>query len=224
MKTRTRIGAMILVLALLCAVPVGGETETLTVIDTSLANHLKNDAPEEILDVVIWLPQADWGVGESLPQYKGKIVSNITILDFRYEYGLYEFFDKERDSSTLAVISDRTWFEKEYGVSLDGPTSFGGNYWATMSIDEINLLISKNPDAFLGMVPPSGIERPMGPKGDADENVKVDSSDARLVLQYAVGKTTNARFISKYNADFDSNGVIDSADARQILQKAVGKL
>ncbi len=59
--------------------------------------------------------------------------------------------------------------------------------------------------------------------GDADGDGKVDSTDARLVLQHAVGKIDkNALDVAA--ADADGDGKIDSTDARLILQKAVGKI
>ena len=59
--------------------------------------------------------------------------------------------------------------------------------------------------------------------GNVDGNGKVDSTDARLVLQLAVGKI-QADAIDKAAADVDGNGKVDSTDARLILQFAVGKI
>lgn len=57
-------------------------------------------------------------------------------------------------------------------------------------------------------------------KGDADGDGDVDSADARLVLQAAVGKVTLTEK-QKVAADTDGDGDADSADARGILQKAI---
>ncbi len=59
-------------------------------------------------------------------------------------------------------------------------------------------------------------------KGDVDSDGKVDSTDARLVLQAAVGKVTLTEK-QKPAADMNGDGAVDSTDAREILQKAVGK-
>ena len=59
--------------------------------------------------------------------------------------------------------------------------------------------------------------------GDVDGNDKTDSTDARLVLQYAVGKIDDTA-LNTAVADVDGNGKVDSTDARMILQKAVGKI
>ena len=59
--------------------------------------------------------------------------------------------------------------------------------------------------------------------GDVDGNGKIDSTDARLVLQLAVGKIQQNTIIYAA-ADVDGNGKVDSTDARLILQYAVGKI
>ena len=59
--------------------------------------------------------------------------------------------------------------------------------------------------------------------GDVDENGKIDSTDARLTLQYAVGKI-DATKLNAALADVDGNNKTDSTDARLILQYAVGKI
>lgn len=60
-------------------------------------------------------------------------------------------------------------------------------------------------------------------RGDVDGNGTVDSTDARLLLQYAVGKV-DASAIDLAAADVDGSGTADSTDARWILQYAVGKI
>ncbi len=59
--------------------------------------------------------------------------------------------------------------------------------------------------------------------GNVDGNGTIDSTDARLVLQLAVGKI-DADAIDQAAADVDGNGKVDSTDARLILQFAVGKI
>ncbi len=59
--------------------------------------------------------------------------------------------------------------------------------------------------------------------GDVDGGGKVDSTDARLVLQYAV-KKIEATALDTTVADVDGNGKVDSTDARLILQYAVRKI
>lgn len=58
-------------------------------------------------------------------------------------------------------------------------------------------------------------------RGDVNGDSKVTSSDALLVLQYAVGQT---KTIDKVRADVDSSGTINSGDALIILQICVGLL
>jgi len=59
--------------------------------------------------------------------------------------------------------------------------------------------------------------------GDVDNNGKVDSTDARLVLQFAVKKITPSA-LNLDVADVDNSGKVDSTDARLILQYAVKKI
>ena len=59
--------------------------------------------------------------------------------------------------------------------------------------------------------------------GDVNSDGKIDSTDARLVLQYAVGKVTAAA-LNTAAADVNDDGKTDSTDARLILQYAVGKI
>lgn len=59
--------------------------------------------------------------------------------------------------------------------------------------------------------------------GDVNGDTKVDSTDARLTLQYAVGKI-DANALDLAASDVDGDGKTDSTDARLILQYAVGKI
>jgi len=59
--------------------------------------------------------------------------------------------------------------------------------------------------------------------GDVDGSGRVDSTDARLTLQYAVQKIT-ADGLEIAAADVDGSGRVDSTDARLILQYAVMKI
>lgn len=58
-------------------------------------------------------------------------------------------------------------------------------------------------------------------RGDADEDGKVNSSDALLVLQYAVGKVDEEEINWQW-ADLNGDDEINSSDALRILQIAVG--
>ena len=67
------------------------------------------------------------------------------------------------------------------------------------------------------------LDKPTVLYGDVNADGRVDSSDARVVLQTAVGKLalTEDRTAA---ADVDGSQTIDSSDARYILQKSVQKL
>ena len=60
--------------------------------------------------------------------------------------------------------------------------------------------------------------------GDADEDFDITSTDARLVLQYAVGKADDDEDGPDLYYDVDNDKKITTTDARLILQAAVGKL
>ncbi len=64
---------------------------------------------------------------------------------------------------------------------------------------------------------------PQGPAGDVDGNSEINSTDARLTLQYSVKKIT-ADKLNLLLADVDGNGEVNSTDARLILQYAVKKI
>jgi len=59
--------------------------------------------------------------------------------------------------------------------------------------------------------------------GDVNGDGVIDSTDARLVLQYAVGKI-DAAALNTAAADVNGDNKVDSTDARLILQHAVGKI
>ena len=63
--------------------------------------------------------------------------------------------------------------------------------------------------------------------GDVTGDKEVTTTDARLILQYAVGKRNYDRLASEYSyarhlADMDGDGEITTTDARLVLQAVVG--
>ncbi|MBE6768302.1 MAG: DUF2961 domain-containing protein [Ruminococcaceae bacterium] len=69
----------------------------------------------------------------------------------------------------------------------------------------------------------SGTPLPMLLRGDVDGNRTVDSTDARLTLQYAV-KKVDENALTLATADVNNDQKVDSTDARLILQYAVKKI
>lgn len=59
--------------------------------------------------------------------------------------------------------------------------------------------------------------------GDINGDGKIDTTDARLALQYAVGKITLTE-AQQAVGDVNGDSKVDTTDARLILQKAVGKI
>lgn len=59
-------------------------------------------------------------------------------------------------------------------------------------------------------------------QGDVDSSGDITTTDARLMLQYAVGKVTEADVNTRL-ADVDGDGAVTTTDARLALQYTVGK-
>jgi hypothetical protein len=86
--------------------------------------------------------------------------------------------------------------------------------------EEVNAALAALKAAKEGLTAkPAGEELQLG---DVNFDGAVDSSDARIVLQAAVGKVTLSEKELAV-ADADESGEIDSSDARVILQVSVGK-
>lgn len=60
--------------------------------------------------------------------------------------------------------------------------------------------------------------------GDVDRDGDLDTTDARLVLQHAVGSGERSYRAYVRVGDADLDGDVDTTDARLILQYAVGKI
>ncbi len=88
-------------------------------------------------------------------------------------------------------------------------------YW----FDEQNNMRSIGADWYVFMEL-KGYPVPRLLKGDVNGDGKVDSTDARIALQAAVGKVTLTEK-QTVAADQNGDGVVDSTDARMILQRAV---
>lgn len=81
--------------------------------------------------------------------------------------------------------------------------------------------VSCGGDAFRVSVSADGTAVEVTVKGDADDDGKLTSADARLVLRLSVGLEQRERF-TLYACDYDEDGKTTSADARQILRSSVG--
>lgn len=97
-------------------------------------------------------------------------------------------------------------------VHIDTRTT---QYW----FDEQNNMRSIGADWYTFMES-KGHPVPRLLKGDVNGDGVVDSTDARIALQAAVGKVTLTEKQAAA-ADMNGDGVVDSTDAREILQKAV---
>ena len=105
-------------------------------------------------------------------------------------------FDEKTGVTTVTVVLKKEGSYTVYATTADGQTA------------SCSVFVWENPDIELG---------------DINEDGKVDTTDARLALQHAVGKiqlTESQIFAGDVNAD----NKVDTTDARLILQKAVGKI
>jgi len=106
---------------------------------------------------------------------------------------------------SIAQLRDHTWDEGEVTVEPDmgavGECTFTCTVCGETRTEEVAALR----------------------RGNANRDEAVDSTDARLTLQYAVGKI-RANAMDVYVADVNGDGKVDSTDARIILQYAVGKI
>lgn len=127
---------------------------------------------------------------------------------------------------------------KTYGnsatLSATIPTRSGYTFlgWATSptataAAYTVGGTFTANANTVLYAVWSKNTSTPMPPAstmcGDVDNSGKVDSTDARLVLQYVVKKIT-ASSLNLTAAEVDSDGVVNSTDARLILQYCVKKI
>ncbi len=117
-------------------------------------------------------------------------------------------FDDTLDEADVAMLTDHL-----RGKTVLGRRALLANMDRNGVIDIHDLLLLQTAAGTEGIVA----------VGDADGNNKVDSTDARLALQCAVGKIDKTGLNAAW-ADVDGNGKIDSTDARLILQFAVGKI
>lgn len=65
---------------------------------------------------------------------------------------------------------------------------------------------------------PVGAEETQTLWGDVDGNGKRNTTDARMTLQYAAGRTPVGDYFDPSVADVDENGKVNTTDARLILQ------
>ncbi|MBE6768006.1 MAG: hypothetical protein E7549_03745 [Ruminococcaceae bacterium] len=144
-----------------------------------------------------------------------------------------EFFvrrDEETKSTVyeialpLSRFGGETWGEGEafrfsYAVHMHGGYYYEwcGGIVREKNIDKAGLLVLDGDKAM------AAVTTATRQNGDVDVSETVDSTDARMVLQYAVKKIDGAA-LDLRTADVDGNGAVDSTDARLILQRAVKKI
>ncbi len=126
---------------------------------------------------------------------------------------------KATDVRVVVTYSDGSTALKNTGYELSYDFSKSGERPVTVTCKGLEATI-------LATVKTKDEDDPSPPvfiKGDVNGDGELNSTDARLVLQYTVGKLT-AEELSLEAADVDGSQTIDSVDARLILQMVVGKL
>lgn len=126
------------------------------------------------------------------------------------------------EASTLLTKTDDAQLKAMYDLALTARSqadvdAFTARLNSAIDAAESNLDPDPNPNPD----PNPGDDDKL--LGDVDGKGTVDSTDARLVLQYAV-KKIDAASLDLTVADVDGNQAVDSTDARLILQLAVGKI
>ncbi len=189
-----------------------GETNT-----TVLGNRGRTLAGLVDDNTVYELPTITWeqvarGVWETDAPLKE--VSSIALSGMKTAYAAGEALD--RTVGTVQVtFADGTAAAMKYaysGITVTGyDANKGGNQTVTVSYGGKSATYTVSVEGAAALL------------GDVDGNGRIDSTDARLVLQYAVKKITAAD-LNLETADVDGSGTVDSTDARLILQFSVQKI
>lgn len=130
----------------------------------------------------------------------------------------------------LAVVwnYDTIDIDKPVTISIKLPAGFSGKQIFAMDrlegeLKEMTVTEKDDVLTFTGNLGDFYAVVAFGKPGDINTDSKVDTTDARLALQYAVGKIelTDAQLVA---GDVNGDGKVDTTDARLILQYAVGKI
>lgn len=130
----------------------------------------------------------------------------------------------------LSVIwnYDGVDIEKPVTIRIQLPDGFAGNRVFAMErregeLTEMQITEADGALTFTGNIGDFYAVAAFGKPGDIDGNGVVNTTDARLALQYAVEKITlDAAQVAA--GDVNGDGVVNTTDARLILQKAVEKI
>lgn len=189
-----------------------GETNT-----TVLGNRGRQLAGLVDNNTVYTLPTLTWeqvarGVWTSGAPLKA--VSSITLTDMKTVYQAGEAIDRTQGTVTV-TFEDGTSAAMAYAygaITVTGyDTNKGGKQTVTVTYGGVSATYTVQVEGGVVIL------------GDVDGSGAADSTDARLTLQYAVGKIT-ADALDLSVADVNGSGAADSTDARLILQYAVGKI
>ncbi len=136
-------------------------------------------------------------------------------------YRLSVTFDMDADTYTVVLYDDAYNVVAKSGTRPITINTFTGLWFGaeTMPGDETQTVVQVDYMAVLT----DGEPTQNATIGDINGDNKVDSTDARLILQYTVGKI-GADVLNVVNGNVNGDDKVDSTDARLVLQYAVGKI
>ena len=117
------------------------------------------------------------------------------------------------------TVAESSWLRMEEGFQY-AERGVGNMMWEISASTQEKTASS---EAFLDYLVVTTPNADGGIEGDINGDGKVDTTDARLALQYAVGKI-DLSAAQQTAGDVNGDGKVDTTDARLILQKAVGKI
>ena len=176
------------------------------------------------------------GAGKAYDQ-TGKMIANVQTGTYYRLAVEVDARDADNKTVTVYLLNDDSRVMATGNTTLLRENAFQGEdktvtgFMVTCMATMLDGDMSKETDLsvdyfYIARSEESSIGRNVDPNsvllGDVDGNGKADSTDARLVLQYAVGKVKTLPNMDAANVNGD--GKVDSTDARLILQYAVGKI
>jgi len=129
------------------------------------------------------------------------------------------------DTTVYEAVIPRAWFQgtlRENALltvsyAFEMSNGYGYEWYGGLSRDTAAVTVLGGDKTMSAVVTETRM------RGDVEHSNTVDSTDARMTLQYAV-KKINAEDLDLRVADVDGSGAVDSTDARLMLQYAVKKI
>lgn len=169
-----------------------------------------------------------WSFGDGTEL--GTFTSSSKYIAFKYNGGYYSNYSDLGMLDLNGLVVEVTYSDgkKEnitYKETKSGSEISQNIYWSPATklktgSNEIDIYFKQNVDAYDTFT--ITLSEKAALRGDVNEDLKVNSADALIVLQHVVGMKTLAGTWLK-TADLDGNKTINSADALVILRISVGQ-